>query len=222
MAKLKKISPIIALIDIVDVLNLLSDTYHLETRAQRSEEIPLRVWPAPISFAVLRALDTDPRYQPVWMTAWGENAHHWNHRARTREWDVAYPLTRQQAVYMKHAFPRLYRLYKDFGIDRKLVAALYYLRHRSNSAVVWWEDGFSQETIYWAQKRPHTTLVDTTLPQIRDFLLAEHANLDSAAHQFLSTYYRQNNWLEVTPDSEAVSKVAFALRNCLGAQKQSN
>lgn len=139
------------------------------------------LYPIPMAMQLLRAIDDNRQLQPVWLSAWNGNAFHWNARANTRDWPVAYHLSRRQETYAFKRFPE----FRMGRIDRKLIAARYYIRDMVHKPVIWMEDGFADETRAWAKETPQVKLVDTTIHLIRACLLAYHTNPEQAAHDFI-------------------------------------
>lgn len=126
-------------------------------------------WPIPMYRELLYAIGIEKRLHPVWLSAWGDAVHTLTNHAMTQAFPVAYPLSDRQMYYARQRFSG------DIScIDRKLIAAVYYLaKRRSYERVIWIEDGFAEETVDWAQKSK-VKLIDTTDDRIRSMLLAMH------------------------------------------------
>ena len=122
-------------------------------------------WPIPMYRQLLYAIGTDKRFHPVWLSAWGDAAHALTNRAMTQAFPVAYPLSNRQMYYARQRF--------SGDVDRKLMAAVYYLVKTRKERVIWIEDGFAEETIAWAGKND-VRLIDTTEDSVRRLLLATH------------------------------------------------
>ena len=147
-----------------------------EDTDERLERIPLWnghhivCWPIPMYKHLLYAIGADKRFHPVWLSAWGDAAHALTNRAMTQAFPVAYPLSTRQMRYARQRFER--------DVDRKLMAAVYYLarylRTHSDARVIWIEDGFADETRTWASKS-NVRLIDTTDEGIKSMLLSSDA-----------------------------------------------
>lgn len=137
-------------------------------------------WPIPVAFHLIRAIADDRRIHPVWLSCWDTSSLLWNAKAGTRLFPVGYHLSGRQKDYAD----RLFSEYAGHRIDRKLVAARYYLRKYPTHEIVWIEDGFMTETEEWARQEGRVKLVDTTQDDIREMLLRED-NLEDRARKFI-------------------------------------
>lgn len=123
-------------------------------------------WPIPLYRQIISAIGQERQLHPVWLSAWGDAAHVLTNRAMTQAFPVAYPLSAQKWHYARQRFPESER------VDKKLVAAVYYLRARRYDRVIWMEDGFTEETRAWASKNA-VRLIDTTEEAVKALLLSE-------------------------------------------------
>jgi len=154
-----------------------------ENKDERLERIPLGeghhivCWPIPMYQRLIYAIGVEKRLHPAWLSAWGDAAHALTNRAMTQVFPVAYPLSSQKLRYARQRFSA-----HDFErIDRKLVAAVYYLCSRCYDRVIWIEDGFAEETVEWASTR-NIRLIDTTDETIKQMLLSCQ---EQAVHDFM-------------------------------------
>lgn len=142
----------------------------------------INCWPIPQYRQLLYAIGLEKRLHPVWLSAWGDAAHTLTNHAMTQAFPVAYPLSKRQAYYADQQFSGDTR-----WIDRKLIAAVYYLyKRRQYECVIWIEDGFAEETREWASKS-NVKLIDTTDDRIRSMLLATH---ETAVQEFMALFHR--------------------------------
>lgn len=102
-------------------------------------------------------------------------------QSMTHAFPVAYPLSSRQLSYAWQPFPLAGRA----RIDKKLVAAVYYLRARRFERVLWIEDGFSVETREWAKRSGNVRLIDTTDEAIKRMLLSCHVQAVQECMEFL-------------------------------------
>lgn len=146
---------------------------NMEDHHERRERIPIGdghhivCWPIPMYQRLIYAIGNDKRIHPVWLSAWGDAAHALTNRAMTQAFPVAYPLSSRKLPYAWQRFPADQ---KD-RIDRKLVAAVYYLCSRRSTRAIWVEDGFAEETKEWAS-RCNVKLIDTTDEAVKRMLLS--------------------------------------------------
>lgn len=172
----------ILFLDVDGVLSIINPE-NIRERRQSWDGAP-PAWPIPLAFPLLRAIAQEQRLHPVWLTTWDKRAWLWNEHAGTPRWPVGYQLTNQQIPHARRLFPDLAALFSD----EKLLAARYYLRRRPQNRVVWIEDGFAPRTWEWAAGEPRVRLIDTTETSMLAVLLADPADKEAAAREFVHTY----------------------------------
>lgn len=177
----------ILFVDIDGVLSILT-----QDNAANYEKLGrgLPAWPIPLACQILRLIDQDTQLKPVWLSSWGTESVLWNERAKTRHWPVGYYLSKKQERYAKQVLPTALFTNEKY-IDRKLIAAQYYLRKKpATQRVVWIEDGFAEETEQWAIQRGNVRLVDTTEEAVLSLLLATE---EAAMRQFIELLKQQKD-----------------------------
>lgn len=158
---------------------------NLQNTDERRERLPvgnghhLICWPIPLYRQLLYAIGIEKQLHPVWLSAWGDAAHALTNRAFTQAFPVAYPLSPRKLHYARQHW-------QDMEcIDRKLVAAHYYLIRKRWERVIWIEDGFAEETMKWARSNARIHLVDTTQHEVHSLLLSEQ---QAAIDEFIDRY----------------------------------
>lgn len=142
------------------------------------------IFPVPIAYPLLQAIDADTRIKSAWMSCWDTGAWEWNRKAGTRLWNVAYHLSNQQLGWVFRRFPQ----YRGRSIDAKLLAVRWFLRYYPNNPVVWIEDGFSKETKEWAVSEKRVRLIDTwpmDENEVAQYLTRPHEDMQQAAKEFI-------------------------------------
>ncbi|PSB26637.1 hypothetical protein [Stenomitos frigidus] len=141
--------PILLFLDIDGVLSV-SDTAIVD------QEMPLDgslVYPLPGARAFLQAINRSPWIQPLWLSSWGERSYCWNDWAATEHWIHAHPLPCTQRQLAQTQF-------QAQNPEAKYLSVRWHSRHW-NHAIVWIEDGFTQESKIWADQNPKVRLIDT-------------------------------------------------------------
>lgn len=131
-------------------------------------------WPIPLCSYLLQSIDTDPLFNPVWMTHWGQKANGFTELAGIEAWPVAFPLSKAAETEAESLFPTL---------ARKMLAVSYYMRQHDVKTAIWVQDGFAPETKEWAIQN-HITLIDTNAEPYHSILLGQE---ESRVQVFLST-----------------------------------
>jgi hypothetical protein len=170
----------ILFLDIDGVFSIpnVSDTNERRERIPIGDGHHIVCWPIPMYQQFLYTIGNEKRFHPAWLSAWGDAAHALTNRAMTQAFPVAYPLSSRQLRYAWQRFPQEGRE----RIDKKLIAAVYYLRARRFNRVIWVEDGFTDETMQWAERSGNVRLIDTTDEDIKRMLLSSH---EQAVQEFM-------------------------------------
>jgi hypothetical protein len=141
------------LLDVDGVLNYAPpDACEGRVSFRRLDGRPLHAYPTPRSVAFLQAVAAARWIRPLWLTAWGPDAHLWNDFAHTPRWPSASRVVQAQRAYDRIAHPP--GDWKAFVAERVLC--------RWAGPVVWIEDGYLPEAQALAAAQPRLTLVDVT------------------------------------------------------------
>jgi hypothetical protein len=124
---------------------------------RRPDGSPIHVYPTPRSVAFLQAVAAARWLRPLWLTAWGPEAHLWNDYSHTPQWPCASSAVHAQRAYYRS--PRPVGDWKSFVAEKVL--------RKWSGAVVWLEDGFLKEARTLATAQPRLALVDVTPEPMR-------------------------------------------------------
>ena len=180
----------IIFVDIDGVLSVLNPD-NFEERRLGPGWPGMSAWPIPMTKPLLEALSYDPRFTPIWMSAWHDASLLWNFYARSPLWKVGYSLLPREWHHAKRCFPELGGLHwsptwNGERVDTKLVAVRYHLRKHSGRAV-WIEDGFADCTHAWAASNPQVRLIDPREAPFSSFWLCAEQP-EQVAKQFIEEY----------------------------------